>query len=186
LARILSARTRAARLQAAGHRGYIGTPLNLSISQYQTFQLASHQGGNWSTSQGPHSTCVLLRNVLLGLSADSLWENRQTLGQLLETFVYQGLRRQASWHEEGLRFHHYRDKEGTEVDIVLEGGGRVAGVEVKAGATVTTADFRGLRRLREASGEQFASGVVLYDGEARVGFGDQLHAVPLRALWEAE
>jgi len=60
----------------------------------------------------------------------------------------------------------------------------VAGVEVKAAATVTTADFRGLRRLREAAGRRFAGGVVLYDGETSAGFGDGLHAVPLRALWE--
>jgi len=47
--------------------------------------------------------------ALLGLGPDSLWEDRATLGQLLETFVYQELRRQASWHEEEIRFHHYRD-----------------------------------------------------------------------------
>jgi hypothetical protein len=60
----------------------------------------------------------------------------------------------------------------------------VAGVEVKAGATVTAADFRGLRKLKEASGKRFASGVVLYDGEMCVGFGDSMYAVPIRALWE--
>jgi hypothetical protein len=27
--------------------------------------------------------------------------------------------------------------------------------------------------------------VVLYDGEASVSFGDGLHAVPIRALWES-
>jgi len=71
------------------------------------------------------------------------------------------------------------------VDVVLERGGRaLAGVEVKAAATVTSADFRGLRKLREAAGKCFAAGVVLYDGETSVGFGDGLHAVPIRALWE--
>jgi predicted AAA+ superfamily ATPase len=40
------------------------------------------------------------------------------------------------------------DKDQVEVDIVLESGRRVAGVEVKAGAIVTASDFRGLRRLQ--------------------------------------
>ena len=60
----------------------------------------------------------------------------------------------------------------------------LAGVEVKAAATVTAADFRGLRKLKEAAGARFAGGVVLYDGDVSVGFGDSLYAVPVRALWE--
>jgi hypothetical protein len=60
----------------------------------------------------------------------------------------------------------------------------VAGIEVKSSATVTPADFRGLRKLRAAAGSKFAAGVVLYDGETSVPFGAGLFAVPIRALWE--
>jgi predicted AAA+ superfamily ATPase len=123
--------------------------------------------------------------ALLGLDAQALWRDRSTLGQLLETFVFQELRRHASWHEDEVRFHHFRDRDGAEVDIVLERGAEVAGVEVKAAATVTASDFRGLRKLKEAAGKRFAAGVVLYDGEASAGFGDRLFAVPIRALWDS-
>lgn len=123
--------------------------------------------------------------ALLGVDGTALAADRPLLGQLLETFVFQELRRQASWHEELFSFFHYRDKDGVEVDVVVERGARaLAGVEVKASATVTAADFRGLRKLREVAGKRFAGGVVLYDGEASASFGDGLHAVPLRALWE--
>ncbi len=123
--------------------------------------------------------------ALLGLDAGALWHDRVTLGQLLETFVFQELRRQASWHEDEIRFHHFRDKDAAEVDIVLERGpGRIAGVEVKAAATVVAADFRGLRKLKEAAGKRFVAGVVLYDGETSASFGEKLYAVPIRALWE--
>jgi len=123
--------------------------------------------------------------ALLGLDAEALWQDRDLLGQLLETFVVQELRRQASWRDDDIRFHHFRDKDGAEVDLVLQRGGReLAGVEVKAGATVTASDFRGLRKLRDAAGKRFVAGVVLYDGEASVGFGERLFAVPVRALWE--
>jgi uncharacterized protein len=122
---------------------------------------------------------------LLGLDPASLAADRSLLGQLLETFVFQELRRQASWRDESIRFFHFRDKDGAEADIVLERGAReVAGIEVKAGATVTAADFRGLRKLREAAGARFLGGVVLYDGETSASFGDGLFAVPLRCLWE--
>ena len=123
--------------------------------------------------------------ALLGLDAASLAADRGLLGQLLETFVFQELRRQASWRDESIRFFHFRDKDGAEVDIVLERGARdVAGVEVKASATVTAADFRGLRKLREAARARFLGGVVLYDGETSASFGDGLFAVPIRCLWE--
>jgi predicted AAA+ superfamily ATPase len=126
-----------------------------------------------------------LAAALLGMDAESLAADRGTLGQLLETFVLQELRREASGRDDDVRFHHFRDRDGVEVDLVLERGGRVvAGVEVKASATVTAADFRGLRKLRDAVGTRFSAGVVLYDGEASAGFGDGLFAVPLRALWE--
>ncbi|MHB0971536.1 MAG: ATP-binding protein [Thermoanaerobaculia bacterium] len=122
---------------------------------------------------------------VLGADAESLREDRTILGQLLETFVFQEIRRQASARDEAMRFFHFRDKDGVEVDVVIERAARaVAGVEIKASATVTVADFRGLRKLKEASGKRFTSGVVLYDGETTVPFGDDLFAVPLSALWK--
>jgi len=123
--------------------------------------------------------------ALLGVDAAALAADRPLFGQLLETFVFQELRRQASWRDEPISFFHFRDKDGAEVDIVLERGAReLVGVEVKASATVTAADFRGMRKLREAAGKRFIAGVVLYDGEITASFGDGLFAIPLRALWE--
>ena len=123
--------------------------------------------------------------ALLGIDASGLATDRTLLGQLLETFVYQELRRQASWRADSTSFFHFRDRDGVEVDIVIERGTQaLAGVEVKAGATVTSADFRALRKLKDATGSRFVGGVVLYDGETCVRFDDSLYAVPLRLLWE--
>jgi len=123
--------------------------------------------------------------TLLGLDAAGLARDRATFGRLLETFVFHELQRQAGWHAAEIHFHHFRDKDGMEVDLVLErGDSEMAGVEVKAAATVTAEDFRGLRKLRQAAGDRFVAGAVLYDGETSVGFGDRLFAVPIRLLWE--
>jgi uncharacterized protein len=124
-----------------------------------------------------------LAAALLGMSPEALTHDRSMLGRLVETFVFQELRRQAGWQDQELQFFHYRDKDGVEVDVVIEQGPRVAGVEVKAGSTVTSSDFRGLRALQEATKDRFAAGVVLYDGEAVVRFGEGLFAVPLSVLW---
>ena len=123
--------------------------------------------------------------ALLGTDAAALAADRTLLGFVLETFVYQELRRQATVHDIPHTFFHYRDRDRMEVDIVIERGTRaLAGVEVKAGATVRASDFRGLRKLRNAVGDRFAGGAVLYDGEMCVRFGDGLYAVPVRLLWE--
>ena len=123
--------------------------------------------------------------ALLGADAASLAKDRTLLGRLLETLVFQELRRQASWSGDPLAFFHYRDAHQAEVGIVIERGiDAVAGVEVKAGATVTREDFKGMEKLARAAGKRFVAGVVLYDGRMRVGFGDRFGAVPLRRLWE--
>ena len=124
--------------------------------------------------------------ALLGATATALTADRTLLGPLLETFVFQELRRQAAGHDVPYTFFHYRDKDRVEVDVIIERGPlALAGVEVKAGATVTAADFRGLRKLRNTVGKRFAGGVVLYDGEICASFGDGLYAVPMRTLWGA-
>lgn len=129
------------------------------------------------------SECRFLEDLFAGSFKTAKAER---LGRsLLETFVFQELRRQASWQEKSIRFYHFRDKYNHEVDIVLERGAHeIAGVEVKASATVTASDFRGLRKFRDTVKKGFVSGVILYDGETCVSFGDDLFAVPLRLLWE--
>ena len=123
---------------------------------------------------------------LLGANATSLGEPGGAAGPVLETFVAMELRRQLGWSEQPASLHHFRTKDGVEVDSVLETpDGRVAGVEVKAGATVTARDFKGLRIVRDLLGPQFAAGVVLYCGTQTLPFGERLWAVPMAALWEA-
>jgi hypothetical protein len=56
-------------------------------------------------------------------------------------------------------------------------------VEVKASATVTAADFKGLKQLQAACGDKFACGLVLYDHDKTVPFGERLFAAPISVLW---
>jgi hypothetical protein len=60
----------------------------------------------------------------------------------------------------------------------------VVGIEVKAAATVSGADFSGLRKLAEACGKRFIIGLVLYDHDTIVPFGERLFAAPISTLWK--
>lgn len=122
---------------------------------------------------------------LLGVNSKSLWQDKSLLGQLLETYIYQELRKYADWHDEDLKFYHFRNKDKVEVDIIIEQGRQLAGIEIKAAATVTQGDFKGLIKLKDACGEQFAAGVVFYDGETILPFGEKLFAVPISILTPA-
>ena len=119
-----------------------------------------------------------------GLTFDRLRTNRGAFGPLLETFVLSEVLKLMTASELRVTPHHFRDQHAREVDIVLErDDGTIAGIEVKAAATVRSGDFAGLRTLGEACGDQFAFGVVLYDGPDLVPFGDRLVAAPLSSLW---
>lgn len=121
-----------------------------------------------------------------GLAAHLLTgvNNDVATGGLIETFVLAELTRQLTWSRTMTRLHHYRDRDGYEVDAILEdNAGHVVGIEVKAAETVRTDDFRSLRVLQRRLGDRFLAGFVLYCGDQRLPFGDGLACVPISALW---
>lgn len=108
-------------------------------------------------------------------------------GRLVETFVTGELRAQSEWSQARPGLFHFRDRDGAEVDVVLEAGdGRVVGVEVKVGATVRADDLRGLRLLERRLGADFAAGVVLCTTPEPRHLGGRLWMMPLSVLWDAE
>jgi predicted AAA+ superfamily ATPase len=121
------------------------------------------------------------------LTLEKVKADRTMLGPVMEGFVFTELQKLASWSDESLRFSHYRDRDNVEVDFVLEDPvGALVGIEVKAGATVLAGDFAGLKKLMAATADDFRLGVVLYDGEEAIPFGDRLWAAPISALWSAD
>ncbi|MFE3541810.1 ATP-binding protein [Nocardia sp. NPDC059177] len=120
----------------------------------------------------------LAAHLLTGVTNDA------TIGGLMETFVLGELARQLTWSQTMARLHHYRNRDGYEVDAVLEdNAGRVVAIEVKAAETVRADDFRGLRHLQSRLGDRFIAGYVVYCGTQQLPFGDGLTAIPISSLW---
>jgi predicted AAA+ superfamily ATPase len=123
---------------------------------------------------------------LLGLTRERLETDAGLAGGVLENFVLMELRKQSTWSEDLPQLFYWRTAAGQEVDFVLENSaGRLAGVEVKASATLGENDVRGLRALAHAVGKRWTRGVVLYTGAALIPFAENLHGLPLPLLWSA-
>lgn len=121
---------------------------------------------------------------LLRADRARLAEDHSLLGTVLECFVGMELTKQLAATATRATLLHMRSARGVEVDFVLEAAdGRIAGVEVKAAATIRGEDFKHLARLRDALGDDFIRGVVLYPGGDHLRFGDRLEAWPLASLW---
>jgi predicted AAA+ superfamily ATPase len=121
---------------------------------------------------------------LMGVDAKALAEPGSPSGALLENFVAMELRKIQSWSRTLTSLFHYRDRDGSEVDLILETRrGQVAGFEVKASSAASERDFRGLQKLATALGDRFVGGYLFYTGTQTIPFGPKLKALPVAALW---
>lgn len=128
-----------------------------------------------------------LMSALIGVDAGryAAVDEGELAGGLLETFVTMELVKQRTWASADTELYFYRDAHQREVDVVIESlGGDVAGVEVKAAASVGASDSAGLRFLRDRIGARFTAGVVLYAGSNTLRIDDRIWAVPLAGLWQ--
>ena len=127
-----------------------------------------------------------LAAAMLGVDAQRLRDSAATSrGPLHETYTVNELRRQAAAFDEPLRFFHFRDARGREIDLLIERpDGRLIAVEIKAGATVRPDDARWLAWMRGLVGERFEVGVVLYTGQRPLRISDRIVALPISHLWE--
>jgi predicted AAA+ superfamily ATPase len=123
---------------------------------------------------------------LLGATVDRLKAEGNLAGAVVENFVLMELRKQSTWSTTQPELFYWRTASGQEVDVVLEDrAGRVVGVEVKAAATLSASDVRGLQALATTAGKHWVRGVVLYTGTEVVPFSANLHGVPISRLWSA-
>ena len=124
---------------------------------------------------------------LLGLKKPEPLYVSQFFGGLVESMVVCELLKHAAWAEEEVDFHHFRDRDKNEVDLVIEqSDGRVIGIEVKASMSVRAEDFSGLAAFAEYAGNQFQQGVLFYSGDKILPFKIRnvvFHALPISLLW---
>jgi predicted AAA+ superfamily ATPase len=175
--------------QAGMSRSTVNRYLSLLDAVFLIKEIPAWSGGQTQRATGTPKVTFVDSGVachLLGQDAARLGDVGGAAGPMLESFVLMELARQITWNDERVRLHHYRTRDGVEVDGVLEAAdGRIVAVEVKAGATVRAENLAGLRHLAQRVGSRFVAGYVLYTGQQTLPFGDRLRALPVDALWHA-
>jgi len=128
-------------------------------------------------------TVILLQ--LLNLDETRLVQQPRILGRAAENFVVLELLKQSTWHPQKINLFQFHTETHQEVDIILEHeSGKVVGIEVKSSETVGIEDFKHFRIMKEAIGDDFFRGIVLYAGHQVLSFGPDLMALPIASLWE--
>ena len=140
-------------------------------------------GAREATTPKMYVSDVGLLCHLLGADARRLLADDQVKGKGCETFVVNEILKQAAWADVETRAYHYQRRDA-DVDLVLENrAGDIAGVEIKASATLTAKDWRWLAKLRDARGDSFRAGIVVASVAQTTPLGDRLWAVPFSAFW---
>ncbi|MFQ5741031.1 MAG: ATP-binding protein [Acidobacteriota bacterium] len=108
---------------------------------------------------------VGLASYLLGIENKNQIFTHPLKGALFENLVVvEALKHR---YNRGLRSHltFYRDSSGNEVDLVCSFADRHVGIEVKAGATVSSSFFDGLERLSKALPQPLSSRMLVHGGD---------------------
>lgn len=69
------------------------------------------------------------------------------------------------------------------MDLLLEFGDRVIGIEIKAAAAPKADAAKHLGWLRDELGDRFLAGVVLHTGPRVYALGERIVAAPISTFW---
>ncbi len=126
--------------------------------------------------------CALGR---FGKNAFDIGAQPNALGSPLESYVFNELLRSMPLQTEDVRLYHWRNANKREIDILIDAGDRLVGIEIKASASVSADDFRHLKwfATQGPGRTRTFSGIVFHLGENKLSFGDNCFALPVSALW---
>ncbi|HJW74927.1 MAG TPA: ATP-binding protein [Thermoleophilia bacterium] len=113
------------------------------------------------------------------------WDDAASMGRegaLFETWAVNELTAIDGASSARSRIMYLRRSHGPEVDVVLERGDSIVGIEIKGSATVSSRDLAGLRSLRDDLGGRFRLGMVAYLGDTAEIVDGSLCVVPIASL----
>lgn len=115
---------------------------------------------------------------VLGVRDENDLTSSNHKGKIVETFVFTELLKHIDYSSSIIQYFHYRTQDKKEIDFILKKGDKILAIEVKSAHSVNVKDFKHIIDFQKRSHYQ-VTGIVLYQGEKTVSFGEYLYAVPL-------
>ncbi|MCL2207552.1 MAG: ATP-binding protein [Fibromonadales bacterium] len=125
--------------------------------------------------------CFLLRRDI----SEVFEKDRSLMGHLFENFIASEIIKSIGVLPGKFYVSHFNPVrgEGKETDFVIENdAGEAIAIEVKLDSSLNAKDFASLELCRNTIGDKFKKGIVVYNGEELVPFGNGLWAVPVSCL----
>jgi predicted AAA+ superfamily ATPase len=124
-----------------------------------------------------------LTAAALRVDAHDMLRDGALFGRILDAYVAAQVRAEIAVSAAMPRRHHVRDRDGHEIDLLLDYGRRgLIAIEVKATAAPTRTDAAQLIWLRERV-PAVRAGLVLHTGQRVYRLHEGIAALPIAALW---
>lgn len=123
---------------------------------------------------------------LAGVSPARLaeFDGRSRLAPLLEGVALAALMEQQGTSEVDYRLGHLRERNGLEVDLLVElPDDTVYGIEIRTAAGFRPHQFRALEALAVRAGSRFRGGIVLNTASVGFKYRPGMWGLPISALW---
>ena len=120
----------------------------------------------------------------VGLMRQLSGRREEVQGEIYETMVVTELFKWIKTTQKLAEMYFYRTRSGLELDILLETGSGLIGLEVKSRKGLHSSDTRAMREVAKALGKEWRGGIVVYPGrELKKIDQPNIWAIPSRRLF---
>jgi predicted AAA+ superfamily ATPase len=124
-----------------------------------------------------------MASYLWGADHWSALERQGKVGAMVETWVFSELTRLMAVSGLRLQIFFWRTQAGSEVDFMLEHGGRLIALEVKWSHRIDESDIIPLQRCTDALKEKLRFSIILYGGTETLFLTPKIAAVPFSVFF---
>ena len=158
--------------------------LNLLAWSYQWMELPAYSGNaikKLSAKPKGHLQDSGLACYLNAIPSPESLLCSPAFGNIFESWGVGWIHRQIQRLPLAPAIYHWRTKNGAEVDVILDYGGKLFPIEFKASTQLSKHDARGIQAFRKTYSNA-VSGVVVYGGTEPYRISEHAIAIPWRAI----
>ncbi|MDD5092345.1 MAG: ATP-binding protein [Candidatus Wallbacteria bacterium] len=119
---------------------------------------------------------------LLSIRNSDVLKNHPLYGSIFENFIISEFYKRIHHLGETPQIFFWRDRQGLEIDLMIDCGNRLIPVEIKSSKTFSPHLCANLKKWTSLEGNQNCAGLIVYDGERPFGTRSEISTLPWRNL----